>query len=69
MYLVFTPTPGESCRKRFGSLLLMCFCDVFRVQCTSGGVYAPCIYSHARWVTVGDSGLCCCFTCVTSFER
>ena len=35
--------------------------------CTSGGVYVPCIYTHARWVTVGDSGLCC--TCVTYFER
>ena len=28
--------------------------------CTCGGVYVPCIYSHARWeYTVGDSGLCC----------
>ena len=36
--------------------------------CTSGGVYVPCIYSHAWWITVGDSGLCCC-TCVTYFER
>jgi len=26
------------------------------------------MYSHARWVTVGDWGLCCC-VCVTSFER
>ena len=25
--------------------------------CTVGGVYVPCIYSHARWVTVGDSNL------------
>ena len=27
---------------------------------TSGGVYVPCIYTHVRWVTAGDSGLCCC---------
>ena len=26
-------------------------------RCTSGGVYAPCIYTHGRWVTVGDSSL------------
>ena len=36
--------------------------------CPSSGVYVPCIYTHARWVTVGNSGLCCC-TCVTYFER
>ena len=36
--------------------------------CTSGGVYIPSTYTHARWVTVGNSGLCCC-TCVTYFER
>ena len=24
----------------------------------SDGVYVPCIYSHARWVTLGDPGLC-----------
>ena len=50
--------------------------------CTSGGVYLHCIYTHARselhklhqrytharWVTVGDSGRWCC-TCVTYFER
>ena len=35
--------------------------------CTCGGVYVPFIYLHARWVTVGDSGLCCWF-CVTSVE-
>ena len=29
--------------------------------CTSGGVYAPHIYLHARWVTVGNSSLCCVF--------
>ena len=34
---------------------------------TSGGVYVPCIYANARWVTVGDSGLCCTF--VTSSKR
>ena len=27
--------------------------------CTLGGVYVPCSYSCARWVTVGNSGLCC----------
>ena len=27
-----------------------------RIGCISGGVYVPCIYSHARRVTVGDSG-------------
>ena len=36
--------------------------------CTSSGVYVPCIYTHARWVTVGNSGFCC-YTCVTYFER
>ena len=36
--------------------------------CSSGGVNVPCIYSHAGWVTVGDSGLCCC-VCLTSFQR
>ena len=35
---------------------------------TAGGVYVPCIYSYARRVTLGDSGLCCC-VCVTSFGR
>ena len=35
---------------------------------TSGGVYVSCMYMHTRWVTVGDSGFCCC-ACVTSFER
>ena len=35
---------------------------------TSGGVYAPCIYSHARLVPAGDSGFCCC-VCMTPFER
>ena len=25
--------------------------------CTSDGVYAPCIYLHARWELLGDSGL------------
>ena len=28
--------------------------------CTSVGLYVSCIYSHARWVTVGDSRLCWC---------
>ena len=27
--------------------------------CTLGGVCVPCIYSRARWDTVGDSSLCC----------
>ena len=27
----------------------------------------PCVHSHARWVTVGDWGLCCC-VCVKSFR-
>ena len=36
--------------------------------CTSGWVCVPCIFTHARWVTVGDSGLCCC-TVITYFER
>ena len=31
------------------------------------GVYVPCIYTHAKWVTVGNSGLCCC-TCVMYSE-
>ena len=29
LYLVFIRVPGESCRRRLGSLL--CLCDVFRV--------------------------------------
>ena len=45
----------------------MCVQPQFR-GCTSGGVYVPCIYMHARCVTVVDSGLCCC-TCVVYFER
>ena len=28
--------------------------------CTSVGLYVSCIYSHASWVTVGDSRLCWC---------
>ena len=28
----------------------------------------PSVYTHARWITVGESGLCCCI-CVTYFER
>ena len=35
--------------------------------CTSGGVYVPCIYTHVRWVTAGDSGLCG-RVCMTSLE-
>ena len=35
--------------------------------CTSGGVSVPCIYTHVRWVTAGDSGLCC-RACMTSLE-
>ena len=35
--------------------------------CTSDGVYILCIL-HARYKTVGDSGLCPC-VCVTSVER
>ena len=34
MYLVFTRMPGESYRRRLGSLLL-CFCDVFRALINS----------------------------------
>ena len=30
MDLVFTRVPGESYRRRLGSLLLLCLCDVFR---------------------------------------
>ena len=51
MYLVFTCMPGES---------------LTDWECTCGGVYVPCIYTHARWVTVGDSGLCC--VCVRYFK-
>ena len=36
-------------------------------RCTSCGLCVPCIYMHARWVIIGDSGLCCC-TCVTYFK-
>ena len=28
-------------------------------DCTSDGVYVPCIYALVR-VTIGDSGVCCC---------
>ena len=34
MYLVFTRMPGESYRRRLGSLLL-CLCDVFRALINS----------------------------------
>ena len=34
MYFVFTRMPGESYRRRLGSLLL-CLCDVFRALITS----------------------------------
>ena len=37
-----------------------------KAECTLGEDYVPCIYSHARWVTTGDSGLCCVH--VTAFE-
>ena len=30
MYLVFTCMPGERYHRKLGSLLLLCFCDVFR---------------------------------------
>ena len=34
-------------------------------------MYLALIYMHARWelLTVGDSGLCCCCTCVVYSER
>ena len=32
-------------------------CSVLVWGCTPGGVYGPCIDTHARWVTVSDSGL------------
>ena len=34
---------------------------------TSGGVNVYCIYTLVRWVTAGDSGLCC-RACMTSLE-
>ena len=40
VYLVFTRMTGESDHGRLKSLLFS--------GCTSGGVYVPCIYSHAR---------------------
>ena len=33
------------------------------LRCTSGGVYIPCIYLHARRVTVGDWGLVAMSAC------
>ena len=33
------------------------------MRCSSGGVYVPYVYSHARWVTIGDSGVCVCVLC------
>ena len=35
--------------------------------CTSDGVYVPCIYMHARWVTIADPDLC--GICVMYFEH
>ena len=56
--------PGESYRRRLGSLLLN-LCYVFRPKKKK-----KYLYSHACQVrvTVGDSGLCYC-TCVTYFEK
>jgi len=31
------------------------------------GVFVPCIYTHACWVTTDNSGLCCCI-CITYFQ-
>ena len=31
--------------------------------------YVPYVHAYHVRVTVGDSGLCCCCTCVTYFER
>ena len=43
------------------------FNDTTTVQgCTFAEVYVPCIYTHARWFTVGDSGRCCCVPCLSS---
>ena len=54
MYLVFTRMPGES---YCGNIPLMEFMYLVFTRipgesycgCTSGGVYVPCIYTHARW--------------------
>ena len=44
------------------SVCVMC------LWCPDCGVlyFIPCIYSHARWSYVGDSGLCCCVPCLSS---
>ena len=42
----------------------VCYLHEWYVRgCTSGGVYVPCIYRHARRVTVGDSGLFLLYLC------
>ena len=65
MYLVFTRMPGESYRRRLGSLLL-CVCDVFRalinssvcVFCTSAlGLVLFQISVYAKFVFGAMSGL------------
>ena len=67
MYLVFTCMPGESedvpLWTLWWSLCTWTSLDLWWSLCT--------LYLHTCQVgvTVGDSGLCCCSTCVTDFER
>ena len=70
MYRIFTGMPGESYRKRLGSLLLY-LCYLFRVLIGDVSqvefMYLAFIYMPGESYR-GDSGLCCCI-CVTYFER
>ena len=79
LFMTARKTPTTNCFlyvRRSTKCRLCLFLDIFCFfmtssryrECTSGGVYVPCIYTHAKRVTVSDSGLCCC-TCVTYLER
>ena len=52
MSLVFTHMPGEILRMHLWWSLCTLYLHACQVRfwgCTSGGVYVPCIYTHARW--------------------
>ena len=51
MYLVFTRMPGERMYFWWSVCTLYLHACQGR-ECSSGGVYVPCIYTHARWENV-----------------
>ena len=66
MYLVFTRMPGESYRRRLGSLLYVSYAFRALITCVDTARVCVCACVCVR-VTVGDSGVCC--TCVKHFEN